>query len=215
MKQRLFEQYLDECPIVAILRGITLAEIPAVCDILHEHRINLLEVPLNTPNALEAIALAAKHSEGRQLVGAGTVLTSEQVKLVKVAGGQFIISPNTEAAVIHETVRQEMLSMPGFLTPSEALAALAAGAHYLKLFPAGNFGADYIKNLRAVVKAPIFAVGGVTSQNLAEFLEVCRGVGIGGNLFKPGKSLEAIHRDASLFTQIAARFRESHVKQAH
>ena len=105
MSHELFGQYLAECPIVAILRGITVAEIPAVCDILHENRINLLEIPLNTPNAMEAIALAAEHCVGRQLVGAGTVLTPEQVRLVKAGGGQFIISPNSDMAVIRETVK--------------------------------------------------------------------------------------------------------------
>ena len=93
--------------------------------------------------------------------------------------------------------------MPGFLTPTEALAALAAGAHYLKLFPAANFGVGYVRNIQAVVKAPIFAVGGVTHQNLAEFLTVCKGVGVGGNLYKPGKSLEDIRRDADGFFRIA------------
>lgn len=204
MKMRLFEQFLDECPIVAILRGITPAEVPAVCDILHENRINLLEIPLNTAKAPEAIAVAVRHCAGRQLVGAGTVLTTEQVQLVKASGGQFVISPNVDASVIRETVRLGMLSMPGFLTPTEGLAALAAGAHYLKLFPAGNFGTSYIKNIQAVVKAHIFAVGGVGPRNLAEFLEVCRGVGIGGNLYKPGKSLEEIRRDAAAFARIAA-----------
>ena len=146
MKKERFEHFLAECPIVAILRGITPAEVPTVCDILHESRINLLEIPLNTPDALKSIAIAADHIAERQLVGAGTVLTPEQVRMVKEAGGQFIISPNTDAAVIHETVQQGMLSMPGFLTPTEAFAALSAGAHYLKLFPAGNFGVGYIKH---------------------------------------------------------------------
>ena len=203
MKQELFEQYLADCPIVAILRGITAPELLAVCDILHENGINLLEIPLNTPGAPEAIAIAARHCAGRQLVGAGTVLSPEQVREVKVAGAEFIISPNTDTDVIRETVRQDMLSMPGFLTPTEGFVAMAAGAHYLKLFPSGNFGVNYIKNIQTVIKAPIFAVGGVKQQNLAEFLTVCHGVGIGGSLYKPGKTLEDIRRDAAEFAKIA------------
>ena len=203
MKRELFEQHLVQCPIMAILRGITVAEGPAVCDILHEAGINLLEIPLNTHGAIEALDAAVRHCANRQLVGAGTVLAQEQVQTVKAAGGEFIISPNTDLAVIRETVRLGMLSMPGFLTPTEAFAALTAGAHYLKFFPAGNFGVSYIKNLQAVIKAPIFAVGGVKHQNLADFLTVCQGVGIGGNLYKPGKTLEEIQRDAAEFARIA------------
>jgi len=203
MKQRLFEKYLAECPVVAILRGITPAEVPSVCDCLFENGIRLLEIPLNTPQAAKSIATAVRHCSERQMVGAGTVLTPCQVREVQAAGAQFVISPNADPEVIHETIRHGMLSMPGFLTPTEALAALAAGAHYLKLFPAANFGVGYVRNIQAVVKAPIFAVGGVTHQNLAEFLTVCKGVGVGGNLYKPGKSLEDIRRDADGFFRIA------------
>ena len=201
MKKQLFELYLADCPVVAILRGITAAEILPVADILHENGINLLEIPLNTPGAIDLIGQAARHCATRQLVGAGTVLTPEQVRAVRAAGGEFIISPNTNPEVIAETIHQDMLSMPGFLTPSEGFTAIAAGAHYLKLFPAGNFDISYIKNLQAVIKLPIFAVGGVGPANLADFLTVCAGAGIGSAIYKPGKSLEAIARDTAALVQ--------------
>lgn len=191
-----FETYLKECPLVAILRGITPEEVPSVCDILLENGIRLLEIPLNSPDALKSISIASRHVKERQIAGAGTVLTPEDVIAVHDAGGEFIISPNTDADVIRETKRLGMISMPGFFTASEAFAAIKAGADYLKLFPA-ILGPGYVKDLKAVVKKPIFAVGGVNAGNVPEFMKVCAGVGIGSALYKPGKSLEQIGRDAA------------------
>ena len=192
-----FEEFLKECPAVAILRGITPREIPEVCDILADHGIRLLEIPLNSPDALTSIAIAVRHADDRQMVGAGTVLTPEEVRSVAAAGGRFAISPNTDPAVIRETKKLGMLSIPGFLTPSEAFVALAAGAEYLKLFPAGQFGTGYIRDIRAVIKAPIMAVGGVNAGNSPEFMKVCCGVGIGSALYKPGKTPAQIAADAA------------------
>jgi 2-dehydro-3-deoxyphosphogalactonate aldolase len=196
LKER-FAALLKECPMVAILRGITIEEIPQVCAALEETGVRLLEIPLNTPNALACIARAVECCGDRMMCGAGTVLTPEDVSAVCRAGGQFIISPNTDAAVIRATVEEGMISMPGFLTPSEAFTAIAAGADYLKLFPAGNFGLSYIRNIQAVVKAPILAVGGVDASNMADFLKLCVGVGIGGALYRPGKSIQDIRQDAA------------------
>ena len=194
MKAR-FEKLMGECPLVAILRGITPAEVPAVCDVLLDKGIKLLEIPLNSPNAFESIAIAVKHCGDKQMVGAGTVLTVEDVRGVKAAGGSFVISPNTDLDVIRETKAQGMLSIPGFFTASEGFAALKAGADYLKLFPA-ILGPGYVKDLKAVIKAPIMAVGGVNAENLPAFMQVCCGAGIGSALYKAGKSLEAVAADA-------------------
>ncbi len=191
-----FETSMKECPLIAILRGITPDEIPPVCDVLFESGIRLLEIPLNSPNAIQSIANAAMHCKNKQMVGAGTVLRIQDVNEVADAGGQFIISPNTNPDVIRETVKRNLISMPGFFTASEGFAALDAGANYLKLFPAGQMGVGYVKDLKAVIKAPIMAVGGVHAGNIAEFLTVCAGAGIGSALYKPGKSLEDIRRDA-------------------
>ena len=125
------------------------------------------------------------------MVGAGTVLSVEDVNNVYSAGGKFIISPNTDPEVIKETKRLGMLSIPGFFTASEAFAARKAGADYLKLFPA-ILGPSYIKDLKAVIKAPILAVGGVNTENLPQFIEVCAGAGIGSALYKPGKTPDEI-----------------------
>ena len=195
MKKR-FETLLEACPLVAILRGITPDEVTAVCDVLFDSGIKLLEIPLNSPNAFESIAIAVEHCGERQMVGAGTVLTPEEAAEVKNSGGKFVISPNTDAEVIRETKRLGMLSIPGFFTASEGFSALKAGADYLKLFPA-ILGPGYVKDLKAVIKAPIMAVGGVNAGNLPDLLKVCCGAGIGSALYKAGKSLEDLARDAS------------------
>ena len=128
-------------------------------------------------------------------VGGGTVLTTADAEGVRNAGGMFAVSPNTNEAVIRRTKELGMLSIPGFFTATEGFAALAAGADYLKLFPA-CLGPSYIRDLQAVLKAPMFAVGGVNADNLPSVLAVCRGAGIGGALYKAGKPLEQIAADA-------------------
>ncbi|MBQ7696590.1 MAG: 2-dehydro-3-deoxy-6-phosphogalactonate aldolase [Lentisphaeria bacterium] len=186
---------MRECPAVAILRGITPAEVPEICDRLFAAGIRLLEIPLNSPEPFKSIAAAAEHCEGRQLVGAGTVLTPEDVRKVRDAEGTFIISPNTDADVIRETKRLGLISIPGFFTASEGFAALKAGADFLKLFPA-CLGPGYVKDLKAVIKAPILAVGGVNAENIPAFMKVCAGVGIGSALYKPGKTPDQLEKDA-------------------
>lgn len=199
--KKAFNEILEECPIIAILRGITTAEIPTVCDALFESGIRLLEVPLNSPAPYESIAKAAKHCAGRQLVGAGTVLTADEVRKVKEAGGEFIVSPNTSPETIHETKRLGMVSIPGFFTATEGFTAIAAGADYLKLFPS-VLGPGYIKDLKAVIKTPILAVGGVNADNVKDFLGICAGVGIGSALYKAGDTSEKVAEKARLFTSL-------------
>ena len=152
-----FQQQCERCPVVAILRGITPDEITDVCETLREAGIRLLEVPLNSPDALESIRRAAReyHAGTELLIGAGTVLSPAAVRKVAEAGGRFIISPDTNPEVIRETKRLGLVSMPGFFTATEAFAALRAGADCLKLFPAGALGPGYVKDLKAVIKAPI------------------------------------------------------------
>ena len=194
MKEQ-FEKFMSECPAVAILRGITNDEVVSVCDALYEAGIRLLEIPLNSPDAIKSIAIASEHCKNKMAVGAGTVLTVEDVNNVHNAGGTFIISPNTDTDVIKETKKLGMLSIPGFFTASEGFAAIKAGADYLKLFPA-CLGPSYVKDLKAVIKTPIMAVGGVNSNNIPDFMKVCCGVGIGSALYKAGKSLEDVRKDA-------------------
>jgi len=187
---------LKSSPLIAILRGVTPDEVQIVCDALYRAGILLVEIPLNSPSAVKSISVAVKHCAGRQRIGAGTVLSPFDVQAVANAGGEYIISPNTNPDVIRATKKQGLISIPGFLTPSEGFTAIAAGADYLKLFPAGNFGAGYIKNLKAVIKTPILAVGGVNTENLKELLAVCPGAGIGGAIYKAGMKPEQVEQNA-------------------
>ena len=201
MKER-FERLLKECPVIAILRGITPSEVPAVCDALFQAGIRVVEIPLNSPEPLTGIRIAAEHCVSRMMVGAGTVLTAGDVRNVRSAGGQFIISPNTNVEVIAETKRCGLLSIPGFFTASEGFTALKAGADYLKLFPA-ILGPGYIKDLKAVIKAPILAVGGVNAGNIAEFTSVCAGTGIGSAIYRSGKLPQDVAVDAETLVHLA------------
>ena len=196
-----FQEQARRCPVVAILRDITPEEMLPVCEALRTAGIRLLEVPLNSPDALESIrhAAAKYHAAGELLAGAGTVLTAQNVRDVAAAGGRFIISPDANPEVIRETKRLGLVSIPGFFTATEAFTALRAGADYLKFFPAGKLGPGYVKDLKAVIKAPILAVGGVDTDNIAAFLDVCAGVGIGSALYKPGKTPAEIEQAAAVY----------------
>lgn len=142
------------------------------------------KAPDSWKSTAQAIGDVAKAFDGRLLVGAGTVTTPEMVKLTQVAGGQFIISPDTNVDVIRRTRELDLVSMPGALTPSEILAAHSAGADIVKLFPAANLGPGYLKAVRAPIShVKIMAVGGVNEENIGEFLAAgAVGAGIGGNL---------------------------------
>ncbi|MBB3349135.1 2-dehydro-3-deoxy-6-phosphogalactonate aldolase [Sphingomonas sp. BK069] len=194
-----FDVAFRQAPLVAILRGLTPAEAPAVGDALVEAGFTLLEVPLNSPEPIESIRLLAERLAGRAMVGAGTVLTTDDVARVRDAGGTLIVSPNTNPEVIRASVAAGMVSLPGYFTPSEGFAALAAGATALKLFPADGTTPAFLKAQRAVLpKATrMLAVGGITPQNMAEWRAAgADGFGLGSNLYRPGKSADAVGQDA-------------------
>ena len=194
-----FDAAFLQAPLVAILRGLTPAEAPAVGDALAEAGFTLLEVPLNSPEPIESIRLLAERLAGRAMVGAGTVLTTDDVARVQDAGGTLIVSPNTNPEVIRASVTAGLASLPGYFTPSEGFAALAAGATALKLFPADGTTPAFLKAQRAVlpVATRMLAVGGITPHNMAEWRAAgANGFGLGSNLYRPGKSAEAVGVDA-------------------
>lgn len=192
---------LQQLPLVAILRGLTPAEAPAIGQALTQAGFGLLEVPLNSPQPLDSIAaLAAQHPE--QLIGAGTVMRAADVRNVQAAGGRLIISPHFDVEVVHEALRLGLACMPGVATPSEALAALRAGAHALKLFPAEMIGPSVVKALRAVLPptVPLLPVGGITPDNMAAYRQAgASGFGIGSALYRPGRSAEQTAQAAQAF----------------
>jgi 2-dehydro-3-deoxyphosphogalactonate aldolase len=187
--------------IIAILRGLTNDEAVPVCTALVDAGITLIEVPLNSPNAIESIRLAARALSDRAEIGAGTVLTPENVRAVADAGGTFIVSPDTNPEVIEETVRLGLKSYPGVFSPTDAFAAIRAGATGLKFFPAEVLGSKGIKAMKAVLPPalPLYAVGGANPDNFHEFFAVgCAGFGLGTYLFKPGMSVAEVADRAAL-----------------
>ena len=190
------------CPLVAILRGLTPEEAPAVGDALVEAGITLIEVPLNSPRPLDSIRLLVDRLGDRALIGAGTVLTEAAVADVAAAGGQLIVSPNTDTAVIRASVAAGLISLPGYFTPREAFAALAAGATALKLFPAEGASPATLKAQRAVLPRDIavLAVGGVSPENIPTWRAAgADGFGLGSNLYRAGKSAADVAADAARF----------------
>ncbi|MBI0475514.1 2-dehydro-3-deoxy-6-phosphogalactonate aldolase [Sphingomonas sp. MA1305] len=190
------------CPLVAILRGLTPEEAPAVGDALVEAGITLIEVPLNSPRPLDSIRLLVDRLGDRALIGAGTVLIEAAVADVAAAGGQLIVSPNTDVAVIRASVGAGLISLPGYFTPSEAFAALAAGATALKLFPAEGASPATLKAQRAVLPRDIavLAVGGVSPENIPTWRAAgADGFGLGSNLYRAGKSAADVAADAARF----------------
>lgn len=187
--------------IIAILRGITPDEAVPVCTALAEAGITLIEVPLNSPDATVSIARAAEALAGKAEIGAGTVLTPEDARAVAGVGGTFIVSPDTNMEVIAETVRLGLKSYPGVFSPSEAFAAIRAGATGLKFFPAEVLGAKGIKAMKAVLPPalPLYAVGGANPDNFHEFFAAgCTGFGLGTYIFKPGTTVAEVAERAAL-----------------
>lgn len=176
-------------PLTAILRGIAPDDAVPVCAALVQAGFTSIEVPLNSPNPLDSIRLMADAFGAQVEIGAGTVLTAEQVDQVQAAGGRLVVSPNCEPEVIARSKALGLRSLPGVLTPSECFTALKAGADGLKFFPAGLLGVDGLKAIRAVLppETPTYMVGGVGPENFAAWIAAgATGFGIGSALYKPG-----------------------------
>jgi len=183
---------LAECPVVAIVRGITPGEILDHAEALYAAGIRAIEAPLNSPEPLESIRTLAEAFGSRMAVGAGTVLEAAAVDAVAAVGGRIIVSPNTSPEVIVRAVALGLDSVPGFATPTEAFTALDAGARHLKLFPAVTYGAAHLKQLKAVLpsEAVVWAVGGVGPDSLAGWWAAgARAFGLGGELYRPGQGV--------------------------
>jgi len=197
---------LKRSPLVAILRGVRPDEVEAIGDAIIAAGFSMIEVPLNSPDPLESISRLAKRYGPEVLVGAGTVLSVADVENVRDAGGRLIVSPNVNEAVIRASAG--LVSLPGFYTPTEAFAALEAGATGLKLFPADGASPAYLKAQCAVLpkEVPLFAVGGVTPDNLGQWAAAgAHGAGLGSALYKPGMAASQTGELAQAFTTAAAQ----------
>ena len=186
-------------PLVAILRGLTEAEAPAVAQALFGRGFRLLEVPLNRPGALACIRLLDSIKPPGALVGGGTMTTVAEVDAVHAAGGRIMVAPNFDAAVVRRARELGMLAVPGVATPTEALAALAAGAHAIKWFPAEALGPSGLRSVKTILPpgARVWPVGGVSAANLAEWVRAgADGFGIGGRLYEPGIAIAELEARA-------------------
>jgi 2-dehydro-3-deoxyphosphogalactonate aldolase len=198
-----FQSHMDKLPLVAILRGLKPEEALAVGTAIVNAGFHILEVPLNSPEPLRSIQILSK-AFPNALVGAGTVTTAQQVRDIKVAGGQLIISPHLDDNVVCEAVNLGLIALPGVATPTEAFRALALGAHGLKLFPAEMISPAVLKSMRAVLPGHVklIPVGGMGVHNMADYRKSgATGFGIGSALFAPGKSAEAVGESAKAFVQ--------------
>ena len=189
--KELLRDFLDQCPLIAIIRGVTPADAEAIGAAIYEGGIRIIEVPLNSPDPLRSIEVLARKFGDSVLVGAGTVLKASEVADVRSAGGRIIVSPNTNLEVIAASAAAGMVSSPGFFTPSEAFAAIHAGATGLKLFPAEGASPAVMKAQLAVIPRdiPVMAVGGISPDNMGPWLDAgAAGFGLGSGLYKPGQS---------------------------
>ena len=194
---------MDRLPLVAILRGLSPEEALDVGRAIVNAGFHILEVPLNSPDPLRSIQILAT-AFPNVLVGAGTVTTAQQVRDIKAAGGQLIISPHLDDNVVCETVNLGLISLPGVATPSEAFKAIALGAHGLKLFPAEMISPAVVKAMRAVLPGHIrlIPVGGIGTHNMADYRKSgASGFGIGSALYAPGKSAQAVGESAAAFVK--------------
>ena len=191
--------YLLPLPLIAVLRGITPEEIEGVGTALVGAGFRVLEVPLNSPRAFESIRFLARRWGEQCLVGAGTVVAAADVARVREAGGRVVVMPHADAAVIREAKALGLLCVPGVATPTEAFAALAAGADGLKMFPAEALPPAALKAWRAVLPAGtlVFAVGGMKPDNLEAYWRAgASGFGTGSNLYQPGTESGQVHTAA-------------------
>jgi 2-dehydro-3-deoxyphosphogalactonate aldolase len=187
--------WLSRCPLIAILRGVKPDEAIAIVAALERQGVVIVEVPLNSPQPMESIALLAREFGARLLIGAGTVMTPAQVAEIAAAGGKLIVTPHADAAIVRTAKQHGLLSVPGFFTPSEAFAMLAAGADALKLFPSEAASPAVLRALRAVLPAgtAVLPVGGIDASNVATWRTAgAAGFGIGSAIYRPGDSPETV-----------------------
>jgi 2-dehydro-3-deoxyphosphogalactonate aldolase len=191
--------WLAPLPLVAVLRGITPEEVPAIAAVLVDAGFRLLEVPLNSPRPYDSIRKLAEVAGARCLIGAGTVLDPADVERVRAAGGRLVVTPHCDGAVIAEAKARDLVCLPGVATPTEAFAALAAGADGLKMFPADQLPPAALAAWRAVLppETLLFPVGGIRPESMAPYRAAgADGFGTGSHLYRPGARVDRVRAAA-------------------
>jgi 2-dehydro-3-deoxyphosphogalactonate aldolase len=194
-----FQDWLAKCPLIAILRGVRPDEVEAIAAALAERGFAIVEVPLNSPDPMTSIRRLATRFGARLLIGAGTVMTADEVAAVKAAGGRLIVTPHAAGDVVRAAKGHGMLACPGMFTPTEAFAMLAAGADALKLFPAEAASPAVLRAMRAVLPAgtAVLPVGGIDAGAMLPWREAgAAGFGIGSSIYKPGDSAARVGEKA-------------------
>lgn len=207
--QNTLKNWFEKMPVIAILRGVPPAQAVAIGEALHSAGIGIIEVPLNSSEPLRSIENLAHALGDHCIIGAGTVLDASSVDAVADAGGQIIVAPNTDSAVITRALERGLTPMPGWATASEAFTAWNRGARYLKLFPAGTYGPNHVKALRAVLPSDcaVLAVGGVAVEDMSSWLAAgVAGFGIGTQLYRPDWDAEQV---AIAADRIVTAYREA------
>ncbi|MEM7043218.1 MAG: 2-dehydro-3-deoxy-6-phosphogalactonate aldolase [Pseudomonadota bacterium] len=203
------DKALDQLPLVAILRGLQPARAIEVGEMLVETGFRVIEVPLNSPQPLSSIERLAAAFGDRAIIGAGTVLKSADIGDVASAGGRLIVMPHADVSLIRQADHLGLFCIPGVATPTEAFAALGAGADALKMFPAEALPPAVVKAWRAVIRPPVrlLPVGGITPDNMVDFLKAgASGFGLGSALFKPDLSLPTLQENARAFVDAIAGY---------
>lgn len=198
----MLKQALAQNGLIAILRGLHPQEAAAIGEVLYAAGFRVIEVPLNSPSPYESIRILRQSLPADCLIGAGTVLTPEQVERVKEAGGQVIVMPHSDAKVLRAAKAAGLYLSPGVATPTEAFAALEEGADILKLFPAEQMGPAVVKAWLAVLPSGtvLAPVGGITPDNMQTFIDAgVKGFGLGSGLFKPGMTTEQVAANAKAY----------------
>ena len=199
-----FDAAFASCPLIAILRGVRPDEVVAIGEELVAAGFTLIEVPMNSPDPLDSVGRLVAALGDRAMIGAGTVLTVDQVAAMRDAGGRMVISPNTNIDVIRASAAAGLVSLPGIATPSEALAALDAGATALKLFPAEAASPTILKAMRAILPSDlrVLPVGGIVPEGMAPWRQAgAAGFGLGSALYKPGDDAATVAAAARRYVE--------------
>jgi 2-dehydro-3-deoxyphosphogalactonate aldolase len=203
--------WLEQSPLVAILRGVQPAEVESIGSALQRAGIHIVEVPLNSPSPLESIAILSRNFGSRMLIGAGTLTQPSQVAEVAAAGGRLIVTPHADTAIVRTAKEAGLFAFPGFFNPTEAFALLQAGADGIKLFPAEVLGPPMLKALLAVLPKStiVIPVGGVDVHQVAPWMAAgALGLGVGSSVYKPGDDARTVEGKAQALVAAVSAYRK-------